>query len=270
MSVPLCDVRRYLRHALAFADTARAAIRAAVRDGFIATAKPDGSVVTDIDRRVEDLLRDQILAEFPGHGVVGEEGGASRPRADTIWWLDPIDGTSNLVAGIPTYGTIIALHVGGKPVVGVIDHPALNMRSWAGRGLGLHRSCRWQWPTPAAGDVPLVLNDRSVFDRSGDAAIFAALTDAHPRARIYNDCFGHTLALGGGVVVVEFNARPWDLAATRLLVEEGGGIYVDSVSHRSTESSPVQGRYAVFGPPGAVAVIHATLLAFTQKEATGR
>ena len=85
--------------------------------------KGDDSPVTVADRYAETLLRDRILERFPDHGIVGEEFGAVREDAEYVWVLDPIDGTISFVAGVPLFGTLIALLHEGEPILGVIHQP---------------------------------------------------------------------------------------------------------------------------------------------------
>ena len=73
-----------------------------------------------------------ILAQaVPEHGIFGEEHGVERDDAEYVWVLDPIDGTKSFVTGRPLFGSLIALLHRGRPVVGVIDCPALRER-WIG------------------------------------------------------------------------------------------------------------------------------------------
>jgi histidinol-phosphatase len=106
-------------------------------DGFarriVARTKHDGTPVTEADEATERALRTEIWKTFPDHPILGEEqgaAGAGRAR----WILDPIDGTKNYAAGIPIWGTLIALEVDGEIVCGVISAPAKRERYAAGRG----------------------------------------------------------------------------------------------------------------------------------------
>lgn len=84
-------------------------------------------LVTPVDREIEALTRRRITAAFPDHRVRGEEDGASGPAdARAVWWLDPIDGTTNFANGIPWYSYSIALAVDGSPVLAVVADPARN------------------------------------------------------------------------------------------------------------------------------------------------
>ena len=114
------------------AEAARGLLRAAHQNATQGTAKGDGSPVTAVDQAVEDRIRAMIAEAYPDHGIVGEERGASSPGQSFVWVIDPIDGTLPFLAGIPVFGTLIALLRDGLPVLGVIDMPVTGER-WIGR-----------------------------------------------------------------------------------------------------------------------------------------
>ncbi|AZB69881.1 inositol monophosphatase family protein, partial [Cereibacter sphaeroides] len=97
-----------LGDALRFAnDTADEAGRVALkhfRQALDVESKADDSPVTLADRAVEALMRDRIMARFPGHGIFGEEQAPLRPDSDHLWVVDPIDGTKSYVTGNPLFG----------------------------------------------------------------------------------------------------------------------------------------------------------------------
>jgi len=93
--------------------------------------KNDASPVTAIDRAVEDRLRAMIGKTYPDHGIFGEERGVTSAGAEFVWVLDPIDGTLPFLAGIPVFGTLIALVRGETPILGVIDMP-MTAERWIG------------------------------------------------------------------------------------------------------------------------------------------
>ena len=143
------DVERYHAAALEMADEARRIVGPALERGLHVETKPDRSLVTDVDRAVERRCRELIERWFPDHGVLGEEYPPTRSGSAFQWIMDPIDGTEEFVHGIPTYGFMLALHHGDVPLVGVIDHPTLDIRVHAGRGLGTRRPFRYV-PRPTA------------------------------------------------------------------------------------------------------------------------
>ncbi len=113
------------------ADAARSCIEESADVAPEPITKRDGSPVTAVDRAVEDRLREMICETYPDHGIVGEERGATSADKELVWVIDPIDGTLPFLAGLPVYGTLLALVRGGAPVLGIIDMPATGER-WVG------------------------------------------------------------------------------------------------------------------------------------------
>ncbi|TCM60038.1 histidinol phosphatase-like enzyme (inositol monophosphatase family) [Acinetobacter calcoaceticus] len=93
--------------------------------------KDDESPVTEVDQFVENEIRKIIENIYPEHGILGEEFGAEKIQSEFVWVIDPIDGTKQFIAGLPVFGVLIALCHNGIPVLGIIEHPALNER-WVG------------------------------------------------------------------------------------------------------------------------------------------
>jgi fructose-1,6-bisphosphatase/inositol monophosphatase family enzyme len=242
VSQTLAERRGYYRAALRFARLSRAVIRRRVARGFRTRLKPDASFVTDVDLAVERALRGAIGRAFPTHGIVGEELPATRPGADYQWILDPIDGTTSLTHGIPFYGTIIGLRHRGRPLVGVIDFPALDRCYSAGRGLGAWcDGRRLRVRDVAHGAVSrevISAGDRARFVQCGAGGAFDRLMREHQHVRGYVDCIAHVFAAEGWIgAVVDYGLKLWDIAATQLLVEEAGGRYVESYRSRGPEPS---------------------------------
>src|SRR5512134_45470 len=113
------------------ADAVRPIVLSYFRGTVPTDAKADSTPVTAADRDAETRMRQMIEEAFPGHGILGEEHGSVRLDAEDVWVLDPIDGTKSFITGKPLFGTLIALVHRGRPVVGVIDAPALGER-WVG------------------------------------------------------------------------------------------------------------------------------------------
>ncbi len=189
--------------------------------------KPDGSPVTLADLEAEDLLRELIRSHYPSHGVIGEEHGSDNPGAEFQWTIDPVDGTQNFAAGIPTFGTLLGIRYQGKAVLGIIDHPALDIRYAGAIGLGV--TCNGK---PVGNDrrisayEVIASGTRSGYLRSGKGDIFDRLLAQFPDTRIYYDCFAHGLAISGALAaMVEYNVRIWDLTPVECLIQEAGGVY---------------------------------------------
>ena len=104
---------------------------------FGVSRKADNSEVTEIDRSTEQAIVEVFTNARPGYGIFGEEYGVSGPAdAEYQWVIDPIDGTTNFVRGVPVWATLIALVHNGVPVLGVVSAPAMGFRWWASTGGG--------------------------------------------------------------------------------------------------------------------------------------
>jgi histidinol-phosphatase len=95
--------------------------------------KPDRSQVTDADTRVEKVIREHLAQARPDDSILGEEFG-TEGASNRQWIIDPIDGTSNFVRGVPNWGALISLVIDGVPQVGVVSAPALGRRWYATTG----------------------------------------------------------------------------------------------------------------------------------------
>ena len=107
---------------------ARAVIAAEITRGLVADNKAAEGFdpVTAADRAAELALRALIEAEFPDHGIWGEEYGLVRDDAAIRWSLDPVDGTRALICGLPSWAILVGLIDDGRHVAGMIDLPALD------------------------------------------------------------------------------------------------------------------------------------------------
>lgn len=89
------------------------------------TASGNSEEVTRLDRECETLIRQRLLDCFPDHGFIGEESTPHAPDSEFIWVVDPIDGTSNFIRGLPHYCVSVALVQSGKLALGVTYLPAM-------------------------------------------------------------------------------------------------------------------------------------------------
>jgi histidinol-phosphatase len=202
-------------------------------DGFArrvaARTKDDGTPVTEADVACERALRAEIASSFPGHGVLGEEQGSSGDES-TRWILDPIDGTKNFAAGIPIWGTLIALESEGEIVCGVISCPAMRERYAAARGLGAELNGQGIRVSSVASldEARVSYTSFLSFDGYGRGAGWRVLCERAKWARGFGDCWGHMLVASGRAdVMAEPAVNIWDLAPLVVIVEEAGGRFTD-------------------------------------------
>jgi myo-inositol-1(or 4)-monophosphatase len=95
-----------------------------------ARRKADRSLVSEADEVIEHMLVEQIQRTFPDHGIIGEEATQHQGAGEFVWVLDPIDGTSSYLAGLPVWCISIGVLRAGKPHIGVIYLPLLNDLYW--------------------------------------------------------------------------------------------------------------------------------------------
>ncbi|MHB8743183.1 MAG: inositol monophosphatase family protein [Sulfuricaulis sp.] len=230
--IPANDIERFYTKALEFSASTRSLILSRQAAGFEVQRKPDNSFVTSVDWQVEEHLRALIQRYFPDHGILGEEYPPANPQAAYQWIIDPIDGTEDFVQHLPTFGSILALHYRGEPVVGVIDHPLLDIRVSAALGRGTRYNGRHVTladidPAAIDGTERVMLPARANFIKHrDDGQLFDALVRAHPNHRIFRTCFTHTCAIiGAADATVDYGNPIWDFAASRILIEEAGGKF---------------------------------------------
>ncbi|MEM8840309.1 MAG: inositol monophosphatase family protein [Pseudomonadota bacterium] len=218
-----------------FGDTAEHLAEIAARQVPSQTAiqfemKGDGSPVTEIDRAVERSLRAEINRLHPDHGIIGEEYGPENADREWVWILDPIDGTRQFSAGLPNFGTLIALCKDQKPVVGVIAHPWTGMVCTGVQGLGtrINGTPVTSGTAVTPGDVIANLSDPDAFDdrtRPGYEAVRAASL-----WNVYDGgCLGYAALAQGqiGIALNGPNLEPFDIAALIPVIEGAGGVISD-------------------------------------------
>src|SRR5580698_5243219 len=127
-----------LQAALDAAEQAAAIARAMFRHNIEVRIKADKSPVTEADVRCEIAIREVLEARFPTHGFLGEETGARAENAESLWLVDPIDGTKAFVREYSLFSTQIALMRAGEIVLGVSSAPVYGEVAFAERGCGAY------------------------------------------------------------------------------------------------------------------------------------
>jgi myo-inositol-1(or 4)-monophosphatase len=211
-------------------DTVRADL--APRAGRVeVTMKSDGTPVTVHDHETDERLVTALLAAFPAHGAVSEERDHTAPGTDWTWVLDPIDGTSNFIAGLPYWCVSIALCLEGSPVLGVVEAPALARRftAIAGQGATVSGSTGERvlavGPTvdlrdATASHVPGLYSGGAARDLHADGVALNARVMGASALDLA------MVAAGTAPVSVALGPHVWDVAAGALLVIEAGGAIV--------------------------------------------
>ncbi len=211
---------------------------------FTVDWKTNATEVTEIDHGAESLIVDLLTTARPGHGVFGEEHGlAGDADSEWRWMIDPIDGTSGFVRGIPVWATLIALTRHRVPVLGVVSAPALGFRWWGGVGLGAHVSARGATRTMTVSKVADIsesqasITHNSGWDDLGLTVRLVALQQRARRSRGMGDFWQHMLVAEGAmdIAVDAVGVAPYDLAAVKPIVEAAGGRFTDRLGEATHE-----------------------------------
>ena len=201
--------------------------------------------VSEADTTAERIIVDRIRTAFPDHAVLAEEGHHEISDAEHLWVVDPLDGTSNFLHGIPHFAVSIGYFHHGQATIGVIHNPINDDWFYTVRGQGA-----WHNGQRLAVNDEATLADTIVavgfyYDRGKMMeATLAAIADLF-RENIHGiRRFGAAaldlaqVARGDYGVFVEFNLQPWDHAAGALLVHEAGGRVTDCCNRPLPNQQP--------------------------------
>jgi myo-inositol-1(or 4)-monophosphatase len=233
----------YLAFARELADLAGDTIMPYFQGNFESEFKSDDTPVTEVDRRTEKRLREQIDKAWPDHGIIGEEYGVKEGTSEWTWVLDPIDGTVSFMHGVPLFGVLIALTMEGEPHLGIMHFPALQETLWAVKGGGCYYKGRRAQVRPCANLKDATLCSSGLHNTdiqwpdgppAGQPCIhFAPLVRRVRQYRAWTDCFGHSLiATGRTDIMVDPVMAPWDVAALVPVLEEAGAKVTDLDGNR--------------------------------------
>jgi histidinol-phosphatase len=192
--------------------------------------KPDQSPVTEADVRAEEVIRSTLARSFPGYGFYGEETGRHAMGAESIWLVDPIDGTKSFVRATPFFSTQIALLRAGELVLGVSNAPAYDELAWAERGGGafLNEQRIHVSEVARTEEAFCSLGNLRSLTRPPHWQRLGELLGRVGRVRGYGDFVHyHLLARGSLDVVIESDVNILDIAALVVVVREAGGSFTD-------------------------------------------
>jgi myo-inositol-1(or 4)-monophosphatase len=190
--------------------------------------KGEFDVVTEADRASERLIVERLRARFPSHSIVAEEGGGVNGGSEFIWYVDPLDGTTNFAHGFPMFAVTLGLEQAGEMVAGVVYDPvheeffAAEKRAGAwlnNRRIHVSKVSRLAESLLATGfpshnrhaDVNVYFYHQTAMLAHGVRRAGSAALDL---------CYVACGRLDG---FWEFRLNPWDMAAGLLLIEEAGG-----------------------------------------------
>jgi histidinol-phosphatase len=192
--------------------------------------KADATPVTEADVQSEQAIRAILTERFPSYGFYGEETGQESMDAESIWLVDPIDGTKSFVRECPFFSTQIALMRAGRLVLGVSSAPAYGEMAWAEESKGAHMNGRPIHVSKVAdlGGAIVSSGNLKTLARSPAWGRYGELIGRVNRIRGYGDFVHyHLLARGSLDVVIESDVGILDIAALTVIVREAGGTFTD-------------------------------------------
>jgi histidinol-phosphatase len=219
-----------LRAALDAAKQAADIARSLFQHNISVRIKADKSPVTEADVRCEIAIREILEARFPSYGFFGEETGLRDENAESLWLVDPIDGTKAFVREYPMFSTQIALMRRGEIVLGVSSAPVYGDLCFAERGRGAYLNGKPMAVSQIATleSAALSSGNMKTLATGSQWARYGALVAQVNRIRGYGDFLHYHLLAGGKIdAVIESDVSILDIAACAAIVTEAGGRFTD-------------------------------------------
>ena len=212
-----------------FAVEAGAIATSLFRSSISVETKGDGTPVTIADRRIEELFRRAVERRFPGHGILGEEFGASASNGRYSWVVDPIDGTKSFAAGLLDWGIMVAFCIDNEPVIGLVAQPVLHevmIGTPSGTRLNGKPVCVNE---PASlSDAVLLLTSFTEYPQGAPRKQFDRLTRAVHITRDFGNCYQYLMvAAGWAHIALDPAMKPWDIKALIPIIRGAGGVITD-------------------------------------------
>ncbi|MBV9890868.1 MAG: inositol monophosphatase [Rhizobacter sp.] len=229
--------------------------------------KAPNDFVTEVDHAAETAAIDTLLGAYPGHGILAEESGSSRGARDSeyVWVIDPLDGTTNFIHGLPTYAVSIALTFRHQVQQAVVYDPARNDLFYATRGRGAYLNDKRLRVSRRSRMADALIGTGFPFRKGDDLARYLHMMESvmkvcagirRPGAAALDLCY---VAAGWYDGFFETGLSPWDVAAGSLLVTEAGGL----IGNFTGEADFLDKREVVAGNPKIYAQLVQLLAPYT-------
>jgi myo-inositol-1(or 4)-monophosphatase len=217
------------------------------------SSKAPNDFVTEVDHAAEAAIIDTLLGAYPGHGILAEESGSSRGARDSeyVWIIDPLDGTTNFIHGLPTYAVSIGLAFRNQMQQAVVYDPARNDLFYATRGRGAYLNDKRLRVSRRSRMADALIGTGFPFRKGDDLGRYLHMMETvmkvcagmrRPGAAALDLCY---VAAGWYDGFFETGLSPWDVAAGSLLVTEAGGL----IGNFTGEADFLHQREVVAGNP---------------------
>jgi myo-inositol-1(or 4)-monophosphatase len=230
--------------------------------------KATNDFVTEVDKASEAAIIETILQAYPDHGILAEESGRSRgnKKSDYLWIIDPLDGTTNFIHGLPIYAVSIALAFRGKVEQAVVYDPARNDLFYASKGRGAFLNDRRLRVSKRTRLQQALIGTGFPFRRGDNVKRYVQMFETvmqncaglrRPGAAALDLCY---VAAGWYDGFFETGLSPWDVAAGSLMVTEAGGL----IGNFTGESDFIYQREVVAATPKVYGQLVQLLTPFTR------
>jgi myo-inositol-1(or 4)-monophosphatase len=201
-------------------------------DRLQVNTKAPNDFVTEVDHAAEASIIETLLGAYPGHGILAEESGSAKGAKDSdyVWIIDPLDGTTNFIHGLPTYAVSIALSFRHQIQQAVVYDPARNDLFFASKGRGAFLNDRRLRVSKRTRIAEALIGTGFPFRKGDDVDRYVRLLTMvmkscagmrRPGAAALDLCY---VAAGWYDGFFETGLAPWDCAAGSLMVTEAGGL----------------------------------------------
>ena len=237
-------------------------------DRLTVTSKGHNDFVTEVDQAAENAIIDTILQAYPGHAILAEESGREHgaKHSDFVWIIDPLDGTTNFIHGLPQYAVSIALAYKGRVEQAVVYDPSRNDLFYATKGKGAFLNDKRLRVSKRTRLLECLIGTGFPF-RKGDnfkryMKMFEEVMQAcagvrRPGSAALDLCY---VAAGWYDGFFETGLNPWDIAAGSLIITEAGGL----VGNFTGEADYLYQRELVTGSPRIYAQLVQILAPYTR------
>ncbi len=243
-------------------------------DALKINSKSPNDFVTEVDQRAEEVIIETLLGAYPDHSVLAEESGREHgaQNSDYVWIIDPLDGTTNFIHGLPFYAVSIALAYRDQVQQAVVYDPTRNDLFYASKGKGAFLNARRLRVSKRTRMSDALIGTGFPFRRSDDFQRYLKMFEAvmplcaglrRPGAAALDLCY---VAAGHYEAFFETGLHPWDVAAGSLMITEAGGL----VGNFTGESDFLYQNEVLAGNPKIYAQLVKTLAPFTKVAAPAK
>ena len=195
-------------------------------------SKGTNDFVTEVDQAAEEAIISTLLEAYPGHAILAEESGRQRgsKHSDYLWIIDPLDGTTNFIHGLPVYAVSIALAFRGKVEQAVVYDPTRNDLFYASKGKGAYLNDRRLRVSKRTRLADSLIGTGFPFRKGDNFKRYLKMFEEvmqqcagmrRPGAAALDLCY---VAAGWYDGFFETGLSPWDVAAGSLMITEAGGL----------------------------------------------